>query len=78
MQYEHVQRPFAVPTLGLLYRQLGITEVISEQELQAGLRDFEVELLAIAAEVQAARTRGIWLSNAVRDDFNFPHLHRAH
>lgn len=67
-----------VPRIGQLYRQLGITDLVSEEDLNSGLAQLEAELIAIAAEVNVARSRRIKLRHAVRDEVNFPHLHRAH
>lgn len=61
-----------------LYRALGITDLISEVELRAGMRQLEAALIAIAFEVNLASARGISLRDAVRDEISYPHLHRAH
>jgi hypothetical protein len=61
-----------------LYRAIGITDLISEAELVAGMRQLEGALLAIAVEVNLASTRGESLREAVRNEESYPHLHRAH
>ena len=67
-----------VPMIGKLYRELGITDIISEDQLNIGLAQLEAELVAIAVDVNVAVTRGVPLRHAVLDDVNYPHLHRAH
>ncbi len=61
-----------------LYRAIGITDLISEAELSAGMHQLEAALVTIAFEVNLARARGIPLREAVRDEIGYPHLHRAH
>ena len=61
-----------------LYRAIGITDLISEAELSAGMRQIEAALVTVAFEVNLASARGIPLREAVRDEVSYPHLHRAH
>lgn len=67
-----------VPMIERLYRQLGITELISEEALPRAFAQLEAGLLRVTVDVRTAMTRGVALADAVRDDLEYPHLYAAH
>ena len=61
-----------------LYVQLGVTDLVSRDDLHRVFKVFEAKLMAIAFEVNLALTIDTPLHRAVHDDVSFPHLYRAH
>lgn len=67
-----------VSMIECLYRQLGVTDLITETELTQGCKQLEAGLLRIAVDICTAKTRGVALADAVQDDLEYPHLYNAH